>query len=311
MNRRNLTQRVLFAAVAAPIGWLLVNFNRSIVPSGLAQQFFGVPTADIFPGQILAVILVFLACFEYLRMLSTLFPRNGFWLVYIWLALQAVSNLLPEGAPGIIDALARYELFGPLILVIVEAAIWGRRSIRWQRASLLFIGIAFLYYATVSLLAYYREPLQVVFPPFENPLVGELGIVTVLASVFFCDTAAYFVGNFWGRHHFTSISPNKTVEGAVAGLATSVAFSVVGWWFFAAPRFPVYLGVLLGLLIGVAGQAGDLLVSLMKRYFKVKDASDLIPGHGGVLDRFDSMFFTAPVVHLFLIAVVRIFSQGA
>jgi phosphatidate cytidylyltransferase len=306
MNRRNLTQRLLFAAVAAPLGWLLVNYNRSIVPDSVAGDLFGVDSLAIFPGQLVAILLVFLACHEYFTMLATLFTRNGFWLVYLWLGLQVASNLLPGSTLGFLDLFGRYELFGLLLLVVAEAAIWGRHSSRWQRASLLFMGIGFVYYATVSLLGYYRPPLQLIFPSYSSPLVGQMGIVTVLASVFLCDTAAYFAGNAWGRHHFSSISPNKTVEGAVAGLATAMAVSTLGWFFFAANQYPFYWGIVMGLLIGVAGQAGDLLVSLIKRYFRVKDASNIIPGHGGILDRFDSVFFTAPILHLFFIIVSRL-----
>jgi phosphatidate cytidylyltransferase len=205
------------------------------------------------------------------------------------------------------DASAKFDLFFLLLIVVAESVIWGRRSSRWQRASLLYIGLVFLYYACYSLLNYYRDPLQSVFPPHDNWLVGEMGIITILASIFLCDSAAFFAGSLWGRRQLSSISPRKTIEGSVAGLAVAVVVSTFGWLFFAAPRYPVYAGVILGMLIGVAGQAGDLLVSLMKRYFRVKDASDLIPGHGGVLDRFDSLFFTAPILHLFFIVVVRLY----
>jgi len=84
-----------------------------------------------------------------------------------------------------------------------------------------------------------------------------------------------------------------------------MVITAAGWWLFADNQYPIWLGMIMGLLIGVIAQAGDLLVSLMKRYYRVKDASNLIPGHGGILDRFDSLFFSAPIVNLFLIIVVR------
>jgi phosphatidate cytidylyltransferase len=136
-------------------------------------------------------------------------------------------------------------------------------------------------------------------------LVSHLGIIFVLASIFLCDTAAYFAGSLWGRHHFSSVSPNKTIEGLVAGLIAAVLVSSAGWILCASSNYPLWLGPVMGVVIGIAGQAGDLLVSLMKRYFQVKDASNLIPGHGGVLDRFDSLFFAAPILNLFFIAVVK------
>jgi phosphatidate cytidylyltransferase len=305
MNRRNLLQRVLFAAVAAPVAWVLINLNISVIPPRVASALFGSTSITIYPGQVLAVVLIFLACSEYLRMLSLSFPRNGFWLVYVWLAVQSASHMLPQSALAPLDAFGEYDMYMLLVVVAAESVAWGRHSSRWKRASLLFSGMVFLSYAGLSLVNYYREPFQTIFPVRSPMLVSQLGIITVLASVFLCDTAAYFAGSLWGRRHFSSISPNKTIEGALAGLLAAIVVSSVGWYFFADRRYAMVLGPIMGLLIGVAGQAGDLLVSLMKRYFQVKDASNLIPGHGGVLDRFDSLFFTAPILNLFFIAVVK------
>jgi phosphatidate cytidylyltransferase len=137
-------------------------------------------------------------------------------------------------------------------------------------------------------------------------MVSQMGLVTVFLAVFLCDSAAYFVGSWIGKHHFSSISPRKTIEGSVGGLCAAIIISTVGWYLFADPLYPRSLGIVMGVLIGVFAQAGDLLVSLMKRYFKVKDASDIIPGHGGILDRFDSVFFTAPILSVFFALVERV-----
>jgi phosphatidate cytidylyltransferase len=134
-------------------------------------------------------------------------------------------------------------------------------------------------------------------------MLSQLGIIMMLAATFLCDSAAYFVGSLWGRHHYSSISPNKTIEGSIGGLVAAVLTCSVGWYFLAAPAYPLGLGVVMGLLVGLFAQGGDLLVSLMKRYFRVKDASDLIPGHGGVLDRFGSLFFVAPILSLYFIII--------
>jgi phosphatidate cytidylyltransferase len=154
---------------------------------------------------------------------------------------------------------------------------------------------------------FYYGSLQAVFPPrFESTMLSQLGIVTILSAVFLCDTAAYFIGSLFGTHHFSTISPNKTIEGALAGFVMAVIVSVLGWHFFAdTARYPLWMGLVMGVLIGIFAQLGDLLVSLMKRYFRVKDASNIIPGHGGILDRFDSVFFTAPIVTLFLMLLTR------
>lgn len=119
-------------------------------------------------------------------------------------------------------------------------------------------------------------------------------LVTTWAS----DTCAYFTGRFLGRHRVApALSPKKTVEGAVGGLTGSVAAAVV--YHAADPFFPLISLLVLGFLVGVAALLGDLVESAFKRQAGVKDASTLIPGHGGMLDRFDSMLFTAPLVYYF------------
>ena len=111
------------------------------------------------------------------------------------------------------------------------------------------------------------------------------------------DTAAYYGGSLWGRHKLAPrISPNKTVEGALAGLMGNV----IGAQAYALILFPSQLswgGVLLALIVGGVAHLGDLSESMLKRAVGVKDSSGLLPGHGGILDRLDSLLFSVPVVY--------------
>ncbi|HEY2923990.1 MAG TPA: phosphatidate cytidylyltransferase [Candidatus Eisenbacteria bacterium] len=116
-----------------------------------------------------------------------------------------------------------------------------------------------------------------------------------------CDTAAYAVGRAWGRHPLApGVSPQKSVEGAVAGLLAAVAAGAVAHVWF-APYLSWGAALALGALVGVFAQLGDLVESLLKRDAEAKESSSLIPGHGGVLDRFDSLLFAAPLVYYFLV----------
>jgi CDP-diglyceride synthetase len=124
-------------------------------------------------------------------------------------------------------------------------------------------------------------------------------------STVFADVGAYFIGKKYGKHKLSSISsaagsasPNKTVEGALAGFVSCTALSLLGAWLMQWPHWQV-TGTVYGLLISFVALIGDLTASMMKRDAKMKDSGTLLPGHGGLLDRFDSYMFTAPVAYLF------------
>jgi phosphatidate cytidylyltransferase len=131
--------------------------------------------------------------------------------------------------------------------------------------------------------------------------LGEGLWITLLAigCVIAADVAAYLCGRTFGRTKLSILSPKKTVEGAVAGIAASMALAVAGAYYLKWPWSWLSGGVL-GFLIGLTSLLGDLTESLMKRDAGVKDSGDLIPGHGGILDRGDSYVFTGPLVFYFM-----------
>jgi phosphatidate cytidylyltransferase len=149
------------------------------------------------------------------------------------------------------------------------------------------------------------------FGLFLRHLPGSVGALHGTALVFLpvlltwaSDTFAYFAGRAWGtRKLIPRVSPGKTVQGAAGALVGTVL--VAAGYSLLLDRFPTYrvgLGaaVLLGLVISVAAQVGDLAESLLKRDAGVKDSGTLLPGHGGALDRFDSLLFTLPIAYYFL-----------
>lgn len=136
------------------------------------------------------------------------------------------------------------------------------------------------------------------------PVGPERGWVLLLVlGVWSYDTGAYLVGRQVGRHRFlTHISPSKTIEGLLGGLVAATV--VVGLLLAGLGQAP--LGALvLGPLLGLAAQAGDLAESMLKRAAGAKDSGTLIPGHGGILDRTDSFLFAGPVVTLYVLALVH------
>jgi len=127
------------------------------------------------------------------------------------------------------------------------------------------------------------------------------GFVTMLiAATALCDTAAYYTGRKFGKVKLApALSPGKTVEGFVGGVVGAVAGALIVWRLM-IPSFGFLEAVISGLLVGALGPIGDLAESAIKRNTGVKDSGNIIPGHGGVLDRVDSLLFTSAAFYLFL-----------
>src|SRR5258708_14501425 len=141
----------------------------------------------------------------------------------------------------------------------------------------------------------------------HDPDEARFGTALLLAlagSTVLGDTAALLAGTRFGRHSFfPGISPNKTVEGAVAGFAVqAIVFAAMGL----LADIPLVHGVVLGALVAMAAQPGDLVESQFKRAAKVKDAGSLVPGHGGILDRIDSLILIPAVASYYLELVLHL-----
>lgn len=146
-------------------------------------------------------------------------------------------------------------------------------------------------------------PLQV----DSNLMIGEIWwkfLILYFTSIWICDSAAYFVGRSIGKRKlFERHSPKKSWEGAIGGLVFSMIYFIIMLKFYIVEINFIH-GIGFGIIVGVFGQLGDLVESNFKRYAGVKDSSHLIPGHGGILDRFDSIIFTAPMVLIYLFFVM-------
>ncbi len=143
----------------------------------------------------------------------------------------------------------------------------------------------------------------------QTPLLdeGRNWVFYALTITCISDSAAFFTGRAMGRHPLAPrISPGKTWEGTIGGLVGAAIISL----FFILPTplhldFTWWAAILLGLVVSVFGQLGDLVESLLKRNMGVKDASHLLPGHGGILDRIDSIVFASIVVYYYVIWTIR------
>lgn len=134
---------------------------------------------------------------------------------------------------------------------------------------------------------------------------GTGALMTMIGLIVVSDSAQYYTGRAFGRRKLAPvISPKKTVEGAIGGAVFGTIAGVVFAHYF-LPTMPILWAVVMSLLMAIAGMAGDLFESAMKRRVGMKDSGHLIPGHGGILDRIDSWLFAAPVFWVFL----KLFAQ--
>lgn len=129
-------------------------------------------------------------------------------------------------------------------------------------------------------------------------LEGLNYILFILFVIWATDTGAYFTGRYFGKRKlWPEISPNKTIEGAVGGIVSACIIGVIFQIVYPFD-FSLSMIIVISLLISVVGQMGDLIASAFKRFYDVKDSSNLLPGHGGILDRFDSLIFVFPILYI-------------
>lgn len=138
---------------------------------------------------------------------------------------------------------------------------------------------------------------------FKNLLIArDAGLPIMIYALFVVwatDIGAYFFGRKFGTKKFAPhISPNKTIEGALGGILSAVVVSLFYLMFFPMPNYSLTTMLVLTIIFSVISQLGDLVQSAYKRYYNVKDSGKILPGHGGILDRFDSLLFVFPLMHM-------------
>jgi phosphatidate cytidylyltransferase len=230
----------------------------------------------------------------------------GLWEFY---SMMAAKGLRPYRTIGIISGLAlslyvyfRNGVYANLFLTMALLAIMtleltrrdGKNAI-YHVATTLF-GVLYVAYLASHLVMLRELPLLVGL----DYAMGSSFVFLAFLVTWAGDTGAYIVGSAMGKRPLLPrVSAKKTVEGAIGGLAFAVAGAVLARYTFAGYLDTVQ-AVILGVAAGTIGQLGDLFESMIKRDADVKDTSGLIPGHGGVLDRFDGLLFTAPLLYYYL-----------
>jgi phosphatidate cytidylyltransferase len=263
--------RIITSVIAIPLLFCLIQF----APTG----FF----------VLISFLAMLLSFYEYYQL-----SRKGRDLA-VYLAGSAIATLIfcsfyfPElGLPF-------YFPLGAALVLIV--AIFSKTEI----ASALYTTATSLFGAWYVALTGYVVGIRMIDGGGET---GSDLLMMLFLIIWSGDTAAFFFGKTFGRHRLTGLSPQKTVEGSIAGLTFSMLGAIACRYVF-VEQLTNMDALLLGALVGVAGQLGDLCESLLKRSANVKDSGNLIPGHGGILDRLDSLLFGAPAMYYYFYLILQ------
>lgn len=252
---------------------------------------------------IIAPIIVFIYLGgEYLRYLTIILSFVG--LFEFYRALK-VKNYNPISSVGY-ALLILYYLFNnnfQILMFLIILATFILLCIPVVNLKITFIDVA------LTLLGFLYVGVLFSFIYLINRMHGGHYLVwLVFIASWMCDTVAYYTGKFLGKHKLNpKVSPKKTIEGSIGGLLGATIFCGIYGFFLKdyVPEVQLYHYFIIGAISGVLSQFGDLVASSVKRYVGVKDYSNIIPGHGGVLDRFDSILFTGTVIFYYLTFVIK------
>jgi phosphatidate cytidylyltransferase len=289
----NLLQRIIVAVIGIPIVLFIV-LTRPTAFMGLvvilaciaSHEFFGLAKAKGYsPHIVIGIILCFL--------FTAVFGIYRFQII-----LQNFGISIPFSDPIII-----LLLLALIVVALLTIELFSSRRNPIENISTTVFGGLYPAIGVGSLLGIYEyfSLRNAGLDSFDRYPPGEF-VVIILASIWISDSAAYFAGRAFGKHKlFERISPNKTWEGAAAGLLTALIIWLVAPNIFYHFKDISSLHLLvMGLIVGIIGPIGDLAESQLKRDAGVKDSSQIIPGHGGVLDRLDSLMFVSPTLLLYL-----------
>ncbi len=270
----------------------------------------------IISGAVAVVILAIVMCFVKTPVFAVAVALMAAMAVYEVLKAVKISHLeliIPCMLFAIAFPLKVYvsSNIAMSVTVLVVLAIMVIQLIRFEKIS--FTETATAVFVTLALsfafgsLVFLRDGYGGISENYrENE--GIYYIAIALLSAWMTDTCAYFTGFFLGRKKLCpKISPKKTVEGAIGGIVGCVVFNVIATLIYnitlTEESYPVLIIIPISILLSVIGMCGDLSASVIKRNMGIKDYGKIMPGHGGIMDRFDSVVFTAPALYAILLII--------
>lgn len=234
--------------------------------------------------DIALAIIAILAMDEYFNAISKI-AKPVKWVGYVSCISIALIHVIPETYLGI-----SFTLAIPIILLILfTQVIVTEMKTNFKDMAYTFFGILYV----VMLIMFFAR-----INGMEN---GNILIWYAIFAAWGTDIFAYFIGKYFGKHKFSKISPKKSIEGCIAGTIGAIiimlVYTYVANTFWGMHYSYIAIGII-GFVLSIIGQIGDFAASSIKRYVDIKDYSNLIPGHGGMLDRIDSLIFLAPFAYV-------------
>ncbi|HSI87975.1 MAG TPA: phosphatidate cytidylyltransferase [Pyrinomonadaceae bacterium] len=271
--------RLLTAAVALPI--LIASI---ILPAYIPE------TVWIF--VVIAVLALAAGLFEFYSLSKTLELKADASIGYLGAAALTVAFIF--NAPAAAPDLLLITLAGFVVLLLATQAFRFQKDFSKMLTG---TGVTLLGVMYVAFLGGFLIATRVGFESI--PGLSSKLLFFFFAVIFASDSGAYFAGRAFGKHKLApAISPGKTVEGLIGGLITAAAFAALCTWLF-FPELPYHYSIPLAVVMAAVGVVGDLAESALKRGSRAKDAANILPGHGGLLDRMDSLLFNAPILYYF------------
>ncbi len=233
--------------------------------------------------DVLLTIVAILAIDEYFRAVSKICNPIK-WVGYLSCLSISLIHIIPQQNLNIIVTLS----VPTMLLILFSNIIATDMKITFKDVAYTFLGIFYIVFF-------------IMFIAFINGMKnGKILVWYAILAAWGTDICAYFIGMYFGKHKFSKISPKKTIEGCIAGTIGSVILMLI-YTYFANTYWGVSYNyqyiAMIGVILSLIGQIGDFSASSIKRYVDIKDYSNLIPGHGGMLDRIDSLLFLAPFAY--------------
>ena len=242
---------------------------------------------NVYVVDIALTIIAILAMDEYFNAISKI-AKPVRWLGYLSCISIALIHIIPENYLVTASILAiPVLLLISFIQVIVTEMKTSFKDIAYTLFGILYVVMLIMFFAKIN--------------GMEN---GNILIWYAIIAAWGTDIFAYFIGKHFGKHKFSKISPNKSIEGCIAGtiggIILMLAYTYIANTFWGMEYSYIAIGII-GLILSLIGQVGDFAASSIKRYVDIKDYSNLIPGHGGMLDRIDSLIFLAPFAYVLFV----------